>query len=382
MFSNILKVCVLVFSFFGLNSAWAQPIPSNTPSVRGWMSGNWYNVEQSGHGLQIEVLNNGRAVVAWYTYDSDGTPLWLFGVGSTGPTTIDAPLSRFEGGRPPPGWPQAEVAAEPWGEVSITFSGCEAGVLGWESDDPDFGTGEIAIQRLTSIGGQRCFAEELYSLQLVFSFDRRMQGFEAVFADIPEDWDQPTYQLDYRHEELPAPLNGYRGLRLTSHNSSDDLAMLVKAPVRGLLPEEIYRVELEAEIGTNVPTGCAGIGGSPGESVYVKLGAAGTEPVAEPDPVDDWLRLNVDFGNQSEEGADARVVGNLSNSQDCDEGPDGAWELKSLTTEGQPHLATTDAEGTLWVFAGTDSAFEGLTQYYITTLRVRLEPYEPETGSD
>lgn len=45
-------------------------------------------------------------------------------------------------------------------------------------------------------------------------------------------------------------------------------------------------------------------------------------------------------------------------------------------------FATTDAEGALWVFAGTDSAFEGLTQYYITTLRARLEPYEPESGSN
>lgn len=68
-----MKYIVLVFYFFGLTSAWTQPIPSNTPSVRGWMSGNWFNAGQSGHGLQIEVLNNGRAVLAWYTYDSDGT---------------------------------------------------------------------------------------------------------------------------------------------------------------------------------------------------------------------------------------------------------------------------------------------------------------------
>ena len=35
-------------------------------------------------------------------------------------------------------------------------------------------------------------------------------------------------------------------------------------------------------------------------------------------------------------------------------------------------------DGTLWLIAGTDSAFEGLTQYYIVSLTARLEPYEPE----
>lgn len=382
MFRKSLYFLFILISSLISTELIAQHIPANTPSVRAWMSGNWYNPDQSGHGVQIEVLDNGRAVIAWYAYDGSGAPLWLFGVGTVGPTTIVAELQAFTGGRPPPDWAQAGVIAEPWGGVEIAFDGCDAAVLNWQSDDPDFGSGELAIQRLTNLQGQRCFAEELYSLQLTYSFERRMQGFEAVFADLPADWDQPTYQIDYRREELPPPLNGYHGLRLTSHNSSDDLAMLVKAPVRGLEPNAIYRVELDADIGSNVPTGCAGIGGSPGESVYVKLGASGAEPVAEVDPQDDWLRLNIDYGNQSQPGADARVAGNLANSQDCAGGPDGEWELKALSTRGQPILATADAEGTLWVFAGTDSAFEGLTQYYIVSLRVRLEPYESEAASN
>jgi hypothetical protein len=380
-YKTLFFLCFGLFSF-PVESELAQPDPVNLPNLRAAMSGNWFNPDQSGHGVQIEILDNARAVIAWYTYDGAGEPLWLFGVGTVRVDGIEAELSVFRGGRPPLDWAQAEPGSEPWGSVQLSFSGCDQGLLAWDSTDPDFGSGELEIQRLTRLQGQRCFAEELYSLQLSYSFERRMQGFEAVFADLPENWDQPTYQLDYRREELPAPLEGYQGLRLTGHNSSDDLAMLVKAPVRGLRPDSVYWVELDADIGTNVPTGCAGVGGSPGESVYVKLGAAGFEPLAATDPDDGWLRLNIDFGNQSEEGADARVAGNLSNSQDCAHGPQGAWELKSLTTRGQTLLATTDAAGTLWVFAGTDSAFEGLTRYYITALRVRLEPYEPESASE
>ena len=377
MFYKYLMIKVLGLVFLA-QPLFAQHVPVNLPNVRAAMSGNWYNPEQSGHGVQIEILDGARAVVAWYTYDGTGQPLWLFGVGPVVGNTIEAELAEFSGGRPPADWAAAEPGAEPWGSVQISFAGCDLGTLSWDSADPEFGTGELELERLTGLQGHRCNAEELYSLQLIYSFERRMQGFEAVFADLPANWDQPTYQLDYRREELPAPLHGYHELRLTSHNSSDDIAKLVKTPVRGLLPDTLYRVELDVEIGTNVPTGCAGVGGSPSESVHVKLGAPGVEPVAEVDPVDDWPRLNIDYGNQSQEGANARVVGNLSNSQDCAHGTQADWELKALTTRGQPLLVTTDEEGTLWVFAGTDSGFEGLTQYYITALRVRLEPYEPE----
>lgn len=384
MFGKSLNICVLILTVLLSQSLLVRPvlaqhIPANLLGLRGWMSGNWYNPGQSGHGVQIELLDNGRAVVAWYTYDADGNPLWLFGTGKINLDTIEAGLSVFEDGRPPPNWDAAEPAVEPWGTVAITFDGCDTGVLAWDSTDPAFGAGELPIERLTKIGGMRCGAEELFSQQFIWSFDRRMQNFEAVFADLPEDYHEPTFQLDYRREQLPPPLHGYSGLRLTSHNSSDDLAKLVKTPIRGLMPDAYYRVELDVEIATSVPTGCVGIGGSPGESVYVKLGASGAEPVAVVDPVDGWLRLNIDYGQQSQEGANARVAGNLSNSQDCADGPDGDWELKSLTTQGQTMIVPTDPEGTLWVFAGTDSAFEGLTQYYITTLRARLEPYEAET---
>jgi hypothetical protein len=199
-----------------------------------------------------------------------------------------------------------------------------------------------------------------------------------VFADLPEDWEGADYELDFRREPLPPPVSDYAGLRLTGHNRSDDLAMLVSAPIAGLQPGSLYRVEIEAEIASNVPHGCAGVGGSPGDSVYVKLGAAGEEPVAEVNPVDGWLRLNIDYGIQSNPGANARIAGPLANSQDCDGGPDGEWEIKRMTTQGQPLFVSAGDDGVLWVFAGTDSAFEGFTRYYILSLTTRLEPYEPE----
>jgi hypothetical protein len=361
-----------------LPSAEAQHVPVNPPSIRADLSGSWYNPAQSGHGLMVEILDNQRVVLAWYTYDAAGEALWLFGEGTVRGQEIVADLGAFSGGRPPADWEQGHPQGEPWGTVTMTVQSCNTATLSWDSSHPDFGTGELELQRLTWIQGERCNAAELYSMQVQYNFERRTQGFRAVFADLPEDWQGADYELDYRRELLPVPLSDFAGLRLTGHNRSDDLAMLVMAPVRGLLPDTVYRVELEAELASNVPYGCAGIGGSPGDSVYVKLGASGAEPVAEVDPADGWLRLNIDYGIQSNPGANARVAGTLANSQDCESSPVTPWELNTVTTEGQPLLVSSGDDGTLWVFAGTDSAFEGFTQYYIVSLSARLEPYEPE----
>jgi hypothetical protein len=359
-------------------TAVAQHIPVNPPSIRADLSGSWYNPDQSGHGLMVEILDDQRAVVAWYTYDAAGAPLWLFGEGAVQGLELTAELGAFSGGRPPADWEEGDLQSEPWGSVTMSVQSCNLATLSWDSSHPDFESGELELQRLSWIQGQRCNADELYSLQLHYSFERRMQGFKAVFADLPQDWQGADYELDYRRELLPVPLSTFAGLRLTGHNRSDDLAMLVTAPVRGLLPDTLYRVEVEAEFATDVPYGCSGVGGSPGDSVYVKLGAAGEEPMAVVDPVDGWLRLNIDYGIQSQEGANARVAGTLANSQDCANGVDVDYELKTLTTEGQPMLISTGEDGTLWLIAGTDSAFEGFTQYYIVSLTARLEPYEPE----
>ncbi len=71
---------------------------------------------------------------------------------------------------------------------------------------------------------------------------------------------------------LPAPLQPSPALFLGGDNRSDDLFMFYKAHVGGLLPGASYFVRFEVEVATNVPMGCVGIGGAPGESVWVKAG--------------------------------------------------------------------------------------------------------------
>ncbi len=65
----------------------------------------------------------------------------------------------------------------------------------------------------------------------------------------------------------------------------------------------------------------------------------------------------------------------MANSQDCEEvDAGGEWELKTVTTQGEDFTATTDPDGTLWIYGGSDSGFEGRTTFFVTDFTARLAP--------
>lgn len=357
------------------------PVQADEPAlqeigIRGDFSGTWFDPAQPGHGLTIEINDRSQATVAWFTFDAEGAPMWLFGIGQVDGAVLHVPVSRVEGGVFPPLFDPEAIEVVPWGELTLAFTGCNAGELAWVTDAAGIEPGSMPLQRSTSVQGTRCNVEEQFGEQRIFSFERGTLGFEAVFADYPPG-QETFYELDYAHEALPAPLAARHGLRLSGNNHSDDLAMLVKAPVGGLYPNILYRIELEAEVASNVPSGCVGTGGSPGESVWIKLGASTEEPLAITDnsggsPI---RRLNIDYGQQSQSGDNARVVGTMANGDSCDNFSVPTWNLRTLSTQGEPFFARADADGVLWIVAGTDSGFESRTDVYLTALRLRLEVY-------
>lgn len=370
-----LRLSLAALLALGSASATVQAQASDPLSLRGDFSGTWYDPAQSGQGLNVEVLDRGRAVVTWYTFDTNGVPMWLFGLGSLDGPRLRAAMSRIEGGRFPPLFDSAATATRAWGELQIDFSDCGKGVLRWIPTAAGFSAGSMPLNRLTGVQGERCNSEEEFGETREFAFERGAQGFTVLFADKPQG-EEAFYELDFKHEALPAPLGARRGLRLSGNNHSDDLAMLIKGRLAGLRVNTLYQLELDLELASDVPAGCIGVGGSPGEGLYLRLGASTQEPLALPSTVpgdNGWLRLNIDYGQQSQPGVNALVVGVLSNSYSCDVSVDAPWELKTLSTQGQSLQVRSDAQGALWVVAGSDSAFEGRTDWYLTALRVRLE---------
>ena len=202
-----------------------------------------------------------------------------------------------------------------------------------------------------------------------FDFDDGPLGFVAGFADYPPAHEE-IYELASGHRALPPPLGSQSGLFISGVNRSDDLFMFFKGPIAGLTPGANYAVEVSVEIATSTPSGCIGVGGAPGESVWIKAGVTAEEPVAVID--DSYLRMNIDIGSQSNSGAQAVVLGNVANSRSCEQPP--SWELKALESEPIPAGISVPVDGRAWLLIGADSGFESRTDVYFTGASVTLTP--------
>lgn len=204
-----------------------------------------------------------------------------------------------------------------------------------------------------------------------FDFSESDHGWVGGFTDYPVNFEPGIYELEFSHAGLPKELGSGKGLLLQGHNRSDDLFMYIRKQLTGLKPDTLYSVVLEVEFATDAPAGAFGIGGPPGEAVFVKVGAATEEPV----PVvgdsggEPYFQLSVDKGSQSEGGQNAVVVGNTAKIENEEF---GVYELKILDNNEAPLVVKSDAKGALWVFVGSDSGFEGKTILYYTNIKVNL----------
>jgi hypothetical protein len=208
--------------------------------------------------------------------------------------------------------------------------------------------------------------------QFNYPFEEDQQGWLADFADLPADFDPEFYELDSGWTNLPSGIAG-NAIYLTGNNHSDDLFMFIKTEVEGLKPDTTYKIIFSLDLANNTPEGMMGIGGSPGESVYVKAGAVNFEP----DVIEDasgWLRMNFDKGNQARESDHMITLGTLANPNiDLDTFTGMEYSLMTLDNQSQIFTATTDDDGSIWVMIGIDSGFEGLTKVYFDKVLLSFE---------
>lgn len=204
--------------------------------------------------------------------------------------------------------------------------------------------------------------------RLDFDFRSDPSGWEADFTDFPAGRDDDVgFEAGIR--ELPAPLEG-RALFHRGTNISDDLFMYFKHRVPGLEPGARYRASFRVEIASDRGQDCV-IGGG---NIYVKAGASGTEPVRVVDERGS-VRLSVDKGNQRNSGENALLLGDIRNGHPgC--GDEVPYATEELTRE-ETITVSADDSGGLWLFFGSESAFEISHELFFTELRVTLR----EVGS-
>ena len=148
--------------------------PPPPPSIKlgGYLSGNWFNPTQGGHGFQLELTDQAddtnpaekTMLAIWFVYTPDGSGQnWIFAQGPYDVTksTVTLPATIFHGPKFPfplsnydPNAVQGSLGD--WGTVTLTFSDCNNGTASWNSTAGGYGNGTMPIQRLTSIQGTAC----------------------------------------------------------------------------------------------------------------------------------------------------------------------------------------------------------------------------------
>jgi hypothetical protein len=122
----------------------------------GGLSGSWYDPSHSGEGYVLEVLDDGRALVYWFSFDGDGARRWFFGTAAA----TDG-VMRFEdllttrGGIFGPGFDPDTVQVERWGSLELGLS-CSGGTAEFAPDEAGFAPGRLELARLTQLDALAC----------------------------------------------------------------------------------------------------------------------------------------------------------------------------------------------------------------------------------
>ena len=142
-----------------LTNLWGLSCPDSWPSANpppaipdiARLSGSWFDPSHDGEGYNIEILDDGRALVFWFTYDLDGDLLWLLGVGEQrdGKIVVDN-LMTTSGGVFGPDFDPDAVVRTPWGSLILDID-CDGGTATYNSSVEGFGSGVLNIVKLSNI---------------------------------------------------------------------------------------------------------------------------------------------------------------------------------------------------------------------------------------
>jgi hypothetical protein len=118
----------------------------------------WVDRERNGEGFMLEILPGNRALVYWYTYNTEGAQDWYYAVGEVRGNRILFPeLLQVENGGFGPDQDLEAVQNIVVGSASFTWSSCDEGVMNWTLDQQgDYRASRMNLERLTSLMGLPC----------------------------------------------------------------------------------------------------------------------------------------------------------------------------------------------------------------------------------
>ena len=229
------------------------------------------------------------------------------------------------------------------------------------------------MRRLASVAlvvlAAGCLGSGDNMVRQTLTFDMNLVGQEWLVggADFPEAQAGAVGIVgDLR--PLPAPLSTARNaLYLKGTNVGGELFMFQKKYFTGLPPSTSYSASMEAEFATAYHGGCTA---GPGPVTFIKMGAAGPEPLVNPDQ-QGVLRFSLNKGTGGS-GGDFVSGGDIRNpNSGCP--ANGTFNSRVTLLRNQQVVLNTDLDGGIWLFVGTQSSFVGEHEIYLIALRLTIE---------
>lgn len=200
---------------------------------------------------------------------------------------------------------------------------------------------------------------------LSYDFEQDDAGFYPIFADYHDDGNNfESYQMTSKYGDIPVSGHQSKGLYIASMNRSDDLFMGYVKKIEGLESNKEYTFDVQFKLATNQEAGMIGAGGSPAESVFVKCGIVSIEPKVTLNTENNIYRMNLDIGSQMADGKDMQMIGNIAKPAESEVQGFDFKPFEAIIT------AKTDDKGAAYLVIGTDSGFEGFTEYYIDDVEI------------
>lgn len=141
----------------GTASCWPyNGVPGKPVEAYAGQSGSWYDPTHSGAGFSLQWLYNGQALLTWYTFDTQGDPYWIMGLGHYEDGRIVFPeMYTTSGGRFGEAIDPDDLEYAPWGRLILTLD-CASGTAHYDSILPAFGSGDLDLAHLTILQRPAC----------------------------------------------------------------------------------------------------------------------------------------------------------------------------------------------------------------------------------
>ncbi len=192
------KFCKYLFFgwlFLGIgnfNLAHAQTV------VDASMSGSWYDPSHDGEGFVLEVLENDRAVVYWFTYDETGNQRWFVATGAVeDDSVVFASLKQTSGARFGEQFEPNDVVFTEVGTLTMQWSDCSSANANYTINGV---AGSQSLTRLTTLMGLDCESPGSPPSSMTGSwFDQTHDG-EGLAIEILTDGRALVYWFSYDNE--------------------------------------------------------------------------------------------------------------------------------------------------------------------------------------